>query len=41
VHEYGRCISREKGIKEWKRAWKIRLIEKQNPEWNDIYDEFL
>ena len=35
------AISREKAIKEWKRAWKIRLIEKQNPEWNDIYDEFL
>ena len=44
---YGECgtmeaaISREKAIKEWKRAWKIRLIENRNPEWNDIYNELL
>jgi putative endonuclease len=35
------AISREKAIKEWKRAWKIRLIEKCNPEWRDIFDELL
>ncbi|HXV47493.1 MAG TPA: GIY-YIG nuclease family protein [Candidatus Binatia bacterium] len=35
------AIAREKAIKEWKRAWKIRLIEKCNPEWRDIYDELL
>ena len=28
---------RELQIKEWKRAWKIRLIEEQNLEWNDLY----
>ena len=33
------AISREKAIKEWKRAWKIRLIENRNPEWKDIYNE--
>ena len=32
---------REKAIKEWKRAWKIRLIQEANPEWNDLYDELL
>ena len=30
------AISREKQIKGWNRAWKIRLIEKQNPEWKDL-----
>jgi len=28
---------RELQMKEWKRAWKIRLIEEQNPDWNDLY----
>ena len=28
---------RELQIKEWKRAWKIRLIEERNLEWNDLY----
>ena len=28
---------RELQIKEWKRAWKIRLIEEQNLDWNDLY----
>ena len=31
------AITREKQIKEWKRAWKIELIEKTNPEWRDLY----
>jgi putative endonuclease len=29
---------REKQMKEWKRAWKIREIEGLNPDWNDLYD---
>ena len=28
---------RELQIKEWKRNWKIRLIEESNPDWNDLY----
>lgn len=32
------AISREKAIKEWKRAWKIRRIEESNPEWNELYE---
>jgi putative endonuclease len=32
------AITREKRIKEWKRAWKIRLILGFNPEWLDLYD---
>ena len=33
------AITREKQIKEWKRAWKIRLIDSMNPHWRDLYDE--
>ena len=39
--DMGVAIAREKAIKEWKRAWKIRLIRESNPEWNDLYDELL
>jgi len=31
------AITREKQIKKWNRAWKLRLIEKQNPQWRDLY----
>ena len=31
------AIRREKQIKKWQRAWKIRLIEEQNPNWVDLY----
>lgn len=30
--------SRERKIKKWNRAWKIRLIEASNPEWRDLYE---
>ena len=32
------AITREKDIKKWRRAWKIRLIESENPGWLDQYD---
>lgn len=35
------AIRREKALKEWKRAWKLRLIEGENPEWNDLYPSLL
>jgi len=35
------AIRREKQIKEWKRAWKIRLIEASNPYWRDLYADIL
>ena len=35
------AIESEKNIKEWKRAWKIKLIEKDNPNWHDLYDSIL
>jgi putative endonuclease len=31
------AIHREKRLKHWNRAWKITLIEKMNPEWEDLY----
>jgi putative endonuclease len=31
------AISREKELKKWRRDWKIRLIEEQNPAWGDLY----
>ena len=33
------AIMREKMLKRWKRAWKIRLIQEANPKWADLYDE--
>jgi len=33
------AIKREKRLKKWNRAWKIRLIEVQNPNWEDLYPE--
>lgn len=35
------AIAREKQLKKWNRAWKIRLIEKTNPEWRDLYMEII
>ncbi|MBZ0157202.1 MAG: GIY-YIG nuclease family protein [Alphaproteobacteria bacterium] len=32
------AIAREKQIKRWRRDWKLHLIEKSNPQWNDLYD---
>ena len=36
IHE---AIAREKQIKGWNRAWKLRLIEKENSGWNDLYEK--
>jgi len=33
------AILREKQIKKWRRAWKIALIQRDNPKWRDLYDE--
>lgn len=33
------AISREKQLKEWRRIWKVRLIEETNPAWANLYDE--
>ena len=36
--EINDAIEREKNIKKWKRDWKIKLIEKDNPNWKDLYE---
>jgi putative endonuclease len=33
------AIKREKRLKKWNRAWKVRLIEQHNPNWDDLYHE--
>jgi len=33
------AIEREKELKKWRREWKVRLIEKQNPQWSDLYPQ--
>jgi len=35
------AIQRERALKEWKRAWKLELIEKVNPQWQDLYSNLL
>lgn len=32
------AIQREKQLKKWNRAWKMRIIEEMNPEWKDLAD---
>ena len=35
------AINRERALKKWNRAWKIRIIENQNPTWTDLYNQLL
>ena len=35
------AIQRERQMKKWNRQWKIRRIERQNPDWRDLYDEIV
>jgi putative endonuclease len=35
------AIKREKAIKSWPRQWKVALIERENPEWRDLYSHLL
>ena len=42
VHEsMESAILREKALKEWKRQWKVELIETNNPYWRDLYPDLL
>lgn len=35
------AITREEALKEWKRLWKLRLIEAMNPTWRDLYEDIV
>jgi putative endonuclease len=35
------AIRREKAIKNWRRSWKINVIETTNPQWRDLYEDLL
>jgi putative endonuclease len=35
------AIQREKNIKDWKRAWRIELIERSNPDWTDLFETLM
>jgi len=35
------AITREKQIKKWNRVWKLRMIEQQNPNWEDLWSQIL
>ena len=35
------AIIREKQLKKWNRLWKLRLIEENNPEWNDLFEKII
>jgi putative endonuclease len=35
------AITREKQIKKWDRSWKLKLVERNNPEWKDLWPEVI
>jgi len=35
------AINREKQLKKWRRKWKLRLIEEQNHQWEDLYSKLI
>ena len=35
------AITREKRLKKWRRAWKLRIIEEKNPHWIDLWDQII
>ena len=38
-HNIADAIAREKQLKKWNRKWKLNLIEKVNPQWQDLYNQ--
>jgi putative endonuclease len=41
VNDIQAALQREKQLKRWSRKWKIELIEKVNPEWRDLAEDFI
>ena len=40
TNDINSALIREKQLKKWNRKWKLELIEKDNPEWNDLANEY-
>jgi putative endonuclease len=41
-HQYvNGAITREKQLKKWNRAWKLRIIEEMNPNWDDLFEQLV
>jgi len=41
TNDINAALNREKQLKNWKRKWKLELIEKFNPNWADLYDKLI
>jgi putative endonuclease len=41
TNDVNSALAREKSLKKWNRDWKIQLIEKENPNWNDLYFDII
>ena len=41
TNDINEALKREKQLKKWKRSWKIELIEKDNSDWQDLYERLL
>jgi putative endonuclease len=39
VNDVESAIKRERQIKKWNRKWKLAMIERENPEWRDLYED--
>jgi putative endonuclease len=39
TEEVAAAQQRERNLKRWKREWKVALIERENPNWDDLYDD--
>ena len=41
TNNIGAAIQREKQLKKWRRRWKLNLIEENNPNWDDLFEELI
>jgi putative endonuclease len=41
TNDVNAALTREKQLKKWKRSWKLKLIEGNNPEWRDLYPDII
>lgn len=37
--DFDNAVTREKKLKKWRRQWKVDLIEKDNPDWSELYNK--